>query len=387
MTLNSSAARPRRRVGVDFHVWDGIFQGSRSHLLGLYRCAVRQAPEIDFVFFLDGVESLRASYAEFSLPNVTLVRMRHRPGVVRLAFQLPWLQWRHRIDLMHVQYRLPPMAVGPCACTIHDVLFESHPQFFEPRFVWQSRLTSRAAVRRAAVLLTVSHFSRAELARIYGIDPLKVGVTFNAVDKARFYPGEDGAATVRALGLEPGRYLLTVGRLEPRKNHLTLLEAYAQLQPAAPSLVIVGQRDFGYAPLFAAIRRHGLEARVRLIENASDADLPALMRNAQLFVYPAFAEGFGMPVLEALASGVPVITSNTTSLPEVAGSAAILVSPDSVEDVTSALKRVLSDAALSASLGQAGVIQAAKFNWEGSAAVLLSSMRRFFALTADGHRA
>jgi glycosyltransferase involved in cell wall biosynthesis len=124
-----------------------------------------------------------------------------------------------------------------------------------------------------------------------------------------------------------------------------------------------------------------------LIENASDADLPALMRNAQLFVYPAFAEGFGMPVLEALASGVPVITSNTTSLPEVAGSAAILVSPDSVEDVTSALKRVLSDAALSASLGQAGVIQAAKFNWEGSAAVLLSSMRRFFALTADGHRA
>ncbi len=387
MTLNSSAARPRRRVGVDFHVWDGIFQGSRSHLLGLYRCAVRQAPEIDFVFFLDGVESLRASYAEFSLPNVTLVRMRHRPGVVRLAFQLPWLQWRHRIDLMHVQYRLPPMAVGPCACTIHDVLFESHPQFFEPRFVWQSRLTSRAAVRRAAVLLTVSHFSRAELARIYGIDPLKVGVTFNAVDKARFYPGEDGAATARALGLEPGRYVLTVGRLEPRKNHLTLLEAYAQLQPDAPPLVIVGQRDFGYAPLFAAIRRHGLEARVRLIENASDADLPALMRNAQLFVYPAFAEGFGMPVLEALASGVPVITSNTTSLPEVAGSAAILVSPVSVEDVTSALKRVLADAALRASLGQAGVIQAAKFNWEGSAAVLLSSMRRFFALTADGRRA
>lgn len=387
MTFNANAALPRRRVGVDFHVWDGIFQGSRSHLLGLYRCAVRQAPEIDFVFFLDGVESLRASYAEFSLPNVTLVRMRHRPGVVRLALQLPWLQWRHRIDLMHVQYRLPPMAVGPCACTIHDVLFESHPQFFEPRFVWQSRLTSRAAVRRAAVLLTVSHFSRAELARIYGIDPLKVGVTFNAVDKARFYPGDDGAATVRALGLEPGRYLLTVGRLEPRKNHLTLLEAYAQLQSAAPPLVIVGQRDFGYAPLFAAIHRHGLEARVRLIENASDADLPALMRNAQLFVYPAFAEGFGMPVLEALASGVPVITSNTTSLPEVAGSAAILVSPVSVEDVTSALKRVLADAALRASLGQAGVIQAAKFNWEGSAAVLLSSLRRFFALTADGRRA
>ena len=384
MTVVPDAARPRRRVGVDFHVWDGIFQGSRSHLLGLYRCAIRQAPEIDFVFFLSGVESLHANYAEFSLPNVTLVRMRHRSGVVRLAFQLPWLQWRHRINLMHLQYRVPPMAVGPCACTIHDVLFESHPQFFEPRFVWQSRLTSRAAVRRAAVLLTVSQFSRAELARIYGIDPLKVGVTFNAVDKTRFYPGQDGAATVRALGLEPGRYVLTVGRLEPRKNHLTLLDGYARLQPDAPPLVIVGQRDFGYAPLFAAIRHHGLEARVRLIENVSDADLPALMRHAQVFVYPAFAEGFGMPVLEALACGVPVITSNTTSLPEVAGDAAILVSPDSADDIASALQHVLADAALRASLGQAGIVQSAKFSWEDSAAVLLSSIRSFFASTADG---
>lgn len=369
----------RPRVGVDFHVWDGIFQGSRSHLLGLYRCAVRQAPEIDFVFFLDGVDSLRHSYPDFCLPNVKLVRMPHRPGVVRLALQLPWLQWRHHIDLMHLQYRLPPLVLGPCACTIHDVLFESHPQFFEPRFVWQSRLTSRAAVRRAALLLTVSQFSRAEMARIYGIDAQRIGVTLNAVDPARFHPGEEGADAVRALGLEPGAYVLTVGRLEPRKNHLTLLEAYARLAPDTPALVIVGQRDFGFAPLFAAIQRHGLAARVHLIENVSDAALPAVMRHAQVFVYPAFAEGFGMPVLEALASGVPVITSNTTSMPEVAGGAAILVDPHSVDALTAAMQRVIGNPELRASMTKAGLAAAARFDWDVSAAALVNVLREHFS--------
>ncbi len=375
MTTHKHSVDQRRRVGVDFHVWDGIFQGSRSHLLGLYRCAVRQAPDIDFVFFLNGVDSLRETCPEFSLPNVTLVRMRHRPGVVRLAFQLPWLQWRHHIDLMHLQYRLPPISMGPCACTIHDVLFESHPQFFEPRFVWQSRLTSRNAVRRAAVLLTVSQFSRAEMSRIYGIDPQRIGVTFNAVDPARFHPGDEGAIAVRALGLDPGGYVLTVGRLEPRKNHLTLLEAYARLGSEAPPLVIVGQRDFGYAPLFAAIQRHRLEARVRLIENVSDDVLPAVMRHAQVFAYPAFAEGFGMPVLEAMASGVPVITSNTTSMPEVASGAATLVDPHSTDQLAAAMQGVIGNAALRKTMAQAGLAAAARFDWDASAAALLGAVR------------
>ena len=369
----------RRRVGVDFHVWDGIFQGSRSHLLGLYRCAVRHAPEIDFVFFLNGVDSLRRNCPDFSLPNVTLVRMPQRPGIVRLALQLPWLQWRHDIDLMHLQYRLPPLMLAPCACTIHDVLFESHPEFFEPKFVWQSRLTSRSAVRRAAVLLTVSEFSRSEMTRIYGIDPERIGVTFNAVDPERFHPGCDGVDVVRALGLQPGGYALTVGRLEPRKNHLTLLEAYARLGHDAPPLVIVGQRDFGFGPLFAAIQRHGIEGRVHLIENMSDADLPALMRHAQVFVYPAFAEGFGMPVLEAMASGVPVITSDTTSMPEVAGGAAILVDPYSPDALAAAMQRVIGNTSLRASMAQAGVAAAARFDWEVSAAALVGSLRAHFA--------
>jgi len=378
LRMTAGVAMKRPRVGVDFHVWDGIFQGSRSHLLGLYRAAIEQAGDLDFVFFLNDPASLRVAYPEFTRPNVKLVRMTTRPGSVRLALQLPWLRWRHGIDLLHLQYRLPPLARGACACTVHDVLFETHPQFFTPRFVWQSRLTGRVAVRAAAVLLTVSQYSRDEMARLYGIPAERIGVTYNAVDRQRFHPGAAGAEAVMVLGLVPGQYLLTVGRLEPRKNHLTLLRAYAKLGPDAPPLVIVGQRDFGYGPLLAAVASLGLQQRVRLLESVGDADLPALMRHAGVFAYAAFAEGFGMPVLEAMASGVPVVTSNTTSLPEVAGSAALLVSPHSEDELAAALARVLGDSALRRSMVHAGLAQATRFSWDASAQVLMTAFRAFF---------
>ena len=380
--VNVPAAR-RPRLGVDFHVWDGIFQGSRSHLIGLYRAAIVQAPEIDFLFFLGQPESLARAHAEFTVPNVRLVAMPHRPAPWRLAWQLPRLQRRHRLDLLHMQYRLPLrvplMPSGPCACTIHDVLYETHPQFFSRSFVWQSRLTGRSAARRAALLFTVSEYSREQIVRLYGVPRQAVAITSNGVDFERFHAGAAGVEVVRALGLEPGRYLLTLGRLEPRKNHVTLLRAYAGLGADAPPLVIVGQRDFSYAAVFDEIQRLQLGARVRLLDRVDDEALPAVLRHARLFVYPAFAEGFGMPVAEAMASGVPVITSNTSSLPEVAGEGALLVDPDSPRALGAAMAEVLADPALHARLVQAGLRHVQQFNWQRSAAVFVAALRRHFA--------
>ncbi|MDP2006725.1 MAG: glycosyltransferase family 1 protein [Rubrivivax sp.] len=378
-----NAASTRRPVlGVDFHVWDGIYQGSRSHLLGLYRAATAMAPDIDFVFFLDQPEALRRAHPEFAAPHVRLVRMPRRPGPWRLAWQLPWLRRRHGVDLLHLQYRLPFVAAGACACTIHDLLYETHPQFFTRFFVWQSRLTGRRAALRAALLFTVSACSRDELMRLYGVDPGRVAITCNGVDFERFTPGPAGADAVRALGLVPGGYLLTLGRLEPRKNHLTLLRSYAELPGDTPPLVIVGQRDFHHDAVFEEIRRLGLGERVRVLENIDDAGLPALLRHALVFVYPAFAEGFGMPVAEAMASGVPVITSNTTSLPEVAGPGAVLVDPASVAQLTQALALVLADPALRQRLVQAGLQHVRRFDWAASAAVFVAALRKHFQETA-----
>lgn len=373
-------ALPRRpRLGVDFHTFDELYQGSRSHLLGLYQAAIQQAPDIDFVFFLDDVEGLRRHHPAFEAPHVHRVRMPARPGPLRLGWQLPWLQWRHRIDLLHMQYRLPLWRTGACACTIHDVLFETHPQFFTPAFTRQLRWFCRHAARHAALLLTVSRFSQREMARLYGLPPERILLTHNGVDTQRFHPGPAGAEHVRALGLTPGAYLLTVGRLEPRKNHLTLFEAYARLGPEAPPLAVVGQRDFRFTEALDALQRLGLQHRVHLLERVSDRALPAVLRHAQVFVYPSFAEGFGMPILEAMVSGVPVITSNQTALPEVAGDAAVLVDPHSPEDLARAMRQLIADPERRAALGQAGPQQAQTYDWESSAQGLLGGVRAFFS--------
>lgn len=368
----------RLRLGVDFHVWDGIFQGSRSHLLGLYRAAIRRAPEVDFVLFLDHTASLREAYEEFSRPNVQLVRMPSRSALWRLAVQLPWLQWRHRLDVLHMQYRLPFIPLGACACTIHDLLFETHPQYFKKSFVLQSKLSYRMAARQAALLFAVSQFSKGEIERLYGIPGERIAVTYNGVDRSRFFPGAAGVEDLAALGLHSGGYLLTVGRLEPRKNHVKLLQAYAQLGPQAPPLIIVGQRDFQYDGVWAAMESLGLQGRVRVLENVEDRVLPALMRHARLFVYAAQAEGFGMPIAEAMASGVPVVASNTTSMPEVAGPGALLVDPGQPAELAAAMARILGDTALAAGLVRAGLAQVQRFDWDDAAAVLLNAVQASF---------
>jgi len=171
---------------------------------------------------------------------------------------------------------------------------------------------------------------------------------------------------------------LSVGRLEPRKNRLGLLRALALLPTPRPKLVIAGQRDFGYEKIFQLRDELLLQDDVIFLETASDDLLAALYRNARLFVYPSFAEGFGMPVIEAMASGIPVITSNTTSLPEVAGDAALLVDPHSPEEIRDAMNRVLHDEALAARMREAGIRRAEVFNWDGAADMLADKYRAYF---------
>ena len=375
--LNQGFRRPK--IGVDFHTFDGIFQGSRSHVLGIFRETIKLAPDLDFVFFLDNPEQLKSEHPDFIAPNVRLARMPHRTGLIRLGWQLPWMQMREKLDLLHTQYRLPFVPLGPCACTIHDVLFESHPEYFSKSFTLQSKLTFRLAAKFARLLFTVSEYSRAELTSRYGLAPAEIKVLYNGVDRARFFPGRAGAELIASLGLVPGGYVLTVGRLEPRKNHVRLIEAYARLGDSAPPLVCVGQRDFGYAAALEAASRFGIRDRVHFLENVGDGVLPALMRNACLFVFPAIAEGFGMPVAEALASGVPVVTSGTTSLPEVAGRAAVLVDPLDVESIHQGMAKVLGDAGLAGRMVTEGGTQILKFNWTESARKLVESYRDFFA--------
>ncbi len=378
-----NSARPR--LGVDFHTFDGIYQGSRSHLVGLYREAIVRAPDLDFLFFLADPQALRRAHPEFALGNAQAIGMPARPGPWRLGWQLPALRRRHRLDLLHMQFRLPLLPAGRCICTLHDVLFETHPQFFGARFARMARLSARHAVRRAALTLTVSGYSRDAIARHYGIDAARIVLTRNAVDLSRFHPaagaaaGTAGGAEEAVLGrwgLRAGDYLCMLGRLEPRKNHITLVRAYARLGAGAPPLAIIGQRDFAYAAVFDLIRELRLEGRIHILEDVDDESLPVLLRHARLMAYPSVAEGFGMPVLEALASGVPVITSDTTALPEVSGDAAWLVPPLDAAALADALRAALAESpeARAARIAR-GLRHAAAFTWGEAAERLITAVR------------
>ena len=368
----------RPRIGVDFHVFDGKYQGSRSHLLGLYGEMIRRCPDLQFCFFLESVEEL-GRMPGFDGPNVERIAMAQRGSAMRLLIQLPLLSRRHRIDLLHTQYIAPPLMRGRQACTVHDILFEPHPELFTRAFVWRSRLLIRRSARRADLLMTVSEYSRSELSDRYGIPAQTIVVTPNAIDHSAFHPGRHEVRPVVARGLAPGRYILTVGRIEPRKNHAGLLRAYRSLAGTVPPLVIVGQRDFGYGAFERELAKMPPDRPVHLIADATDAELPALYRHAALFVYPTLAEGFGMPPLEAMACGTPVIATRTTALPEVVGDAALLVAPGDDGALRAAMQGLLDRPDEARRLAARGPEQAARFTWRRSAADYAARLRRHLA--------
>ena len=392
----------RRRVGVDLHTLEGLHQGSRTHCLELFSRVSRLLPEVDFVYFADTARCDPAAVERLTAPNISFVAMPHRSSMQRLLLQLPSLAATHRLDVLHTQYIAPPTLRCASAVTVHDILFEDFPEFFTWFFRLRSRLLVRHSARRARIVCSVSEFSKNELVRRYGIAPEKITITYNAADLQRYAPASQGSADqglldqssadrssargssadrdqVAALGLVPGQYLLTVGRLEPRKNHVRLLRAYAQLPAPRPRLAIVGQRDFRFDEILRVKEELGLNEDVLFLERVTDAALPALYRYARLFVYPTLAEGFGMPVIEAMASGVPVITSNTTALPEVAGDAALLIDPYSIEAIAAALRTVLGDPAIAARMRIAGLAQARRFSWDAEAEKLAAAYRRQWA--------
>lgn len=360
------------RIGIDFHVFDGKFQGSRSHILGIFGELVALCPNFQFFFFLDQVDDLRKVQG-YDRENVHLVRMSPKNSLIRLFWQLPFLRLRYGLDILHTQYVIPLLPAKGNAVTIHDILFESHPQYFTKFFVQRSRIMMRWAARKAELLFTVSEHSRQEIANRYGIAAAKIKVLHNAWDRSRFFGGDSAEAVVGSRGLQPKGYFLTVGRIEPRKNHSILLQAYARLEGNPPPLVILGQRDFGCKDFEAQLSRLPSTHRVFVFSDVSDDELPAFYRHAMAFVYPSLAEGFGMPPLEALASGTPVITSNLTAIPEVVGEAGLLIDPHDDEAIERALQRIWTDADLRCAMSLQGQVQADKFSWLESATILRDS--------------
>jgi glycosyltransferase involved in cell wall biosynthesis len=374
---------PRPRIGIDLHVAGGIYQGSRTHCLELFSRVAAITPECDFVLLTADPQVVLSFSCDFSLPNVSLVAMPKKPAAARLLWQLPQIVRQSRLSLLHLQYIAPPFLSCPTAVTVHDVLFESHPEYFEKAFVYRSRLLVPYSIQRSAAIFTVSDYTRNEICRRYSVAPDAIHAIPNGVDVARFYPGEEGCESVRALGLQPGEYFLTVGRLEPRKNHAMLLRAWHRLKTPRPKLIFVGQRHFRFGEIFELIRTLDLAKDVTILDDVSDAQLPSIYRNAKGFIYCSWAEGFGMPLLEGMASGIPVISSRNTALSEVCADAAILIEPDDPSGICDAISAIVHRPELAADLVRRGLSRVEQFTWEKAALTVREVYLRHFGLSIE----
>lgn len=229
---------------------------------------------------------------------------------------------------------------------------------------------------RANAIIADSHATKQDIVARLGVAPDKVVVVHLGVDGERFapQPAHQRSRALAELGLQPP-YLLAVGTLEPRKNLMTLLHAYAALPSTVPPLLLVGGQGWGDNPLSLLVEQLGLRERVFMVGFVADRLLPALYSGAEIFVYPTLYEGFGLPVLEAMACGAPVITSNVSSLPEVAGEAAIQVNPRSASDLAEAIQTVLESPSKRSAMRQAGLLRAQSFSWERCAQETLGVYR------------
>ncbi len=298
--------------------------------------------------------------------------------------RLGWEVAHHPPDLLFVPAHVLPLWTRPPALvTVHDLGYRHFPEAHPPGQRWYLEWSTRHNARRAAAILADSEATRADLTRHYGTDPDRIVVAYPGLDPT-LAPARDPQRIARTLARYGIRrpYLLYLGTLQPRKNLVRLVEAFARLQSRLDpddrglSLVLAGRRGWLYDGLFRRVRTLGLEGRVLFPGYVDDADKAALLSGALAFVFPSLYEGFGFPVLEAQVCGTPVVCSDRSSLPEVAGDAALLVDPMDVEALAAALYRVVTEPGLRATLIERGRANVRRFSWESCAQTVLEVMGR-----------
>ena len=272
-----------------------------------------------------------------------------------------------------------PVATSRQVCTIHDLIALEHPEWFSPRFAgWYSWLLPRLA-RRVRHIIAISEYTKQRIVERLGVPEHHVTVIPNGVDGRFSQRGPEEIESVRrSLGLRSPAYLLCVGSLEPRKNLARLVEAWRRIQslvPAEVELVVAG--GTGDSRVFARASCEPAPPRTQFTGYVPDESLPALYSGALALVYPSLYEGFGLPPLEALACGTPVVTSDATSLKELFGGAAVLINPQQVDSIAEGIWRILCHHSLRDTLREQGLERSRQFTWERTAKETLQVLLNF----------
>jgi len=291
---------------------------------------------------------------------------------------------QHPIALYHEPNYLAYRFAGPSVVTVHDASWVRHPETHPADRIGAIDRYLRRSLDRASAVLTDSEFVKNEVSELFGVPPKKIYPVLLGV-APDFFPRSSAACRefLAKQGLTFGNYVLSVGTLEPRKNIPVLINAYsllpAELQRRFP-LVLVGMHGWLTSGLEARMRPLVERGVIKPLGYVHDAAMPLVYSGAAAFVFPSLYEGFGLPVLEAMACGVPVVSSSTSSLPEVVGDAGMLVEPRDADAVSVSLRQLLEDRALAENLSRRGVQRAAGFSWEKTAAETVGVYRRVLAL-------
>jgi len=295
-----------------------------------------------------------------------------RPSA-RILWEQTRVAWESkRLDLLHgLAYALPLTTTIPTVVTVHDLTFVLFPEAFpKSKQLYLSHITARSC-KQARVVIADSQATAQDLQRLFDVPAEKIQVIYTGIDE-RYHPlpAEQIAAYRRQKGW-PENFVLMVGTLEPRKNHLGLIEAYAHYRHQARHplpLLIGGGKGWHFGRIFQRVQELNLENAIRFLGFVPWEDLPWLYNAAALFVYPSRYEGFGLPVAEAMRCGTPVITSSVSSLPEVGGDAAMTIDPDDADALAAAMLRLLeTEPKRRQTMRAQGISQAARFTWERTA--------------------
>jgi len=345
--------------------------GIGTYVRNLVNELARQDDDAEYVLLCapGDVEELRALGPRFR-PQV----VRAGNYSVREQFSVPWALARARVNLFHApHYVVPPLSPTRFVVTIHDCIHLRFPQYLPNRaaLIYARAMMTRAA-RGSARVLTVSQASKDDIIEYLGVPAEKVEVIYNALDtRLASEPTPDEVANVRERFLLTAPYILYTGNIKPHKNVDRLIEAFSLLRRDGfenVKLLIIGDEISKYPNLRRLVHRYQLHQHVRFLGFVPDATLAVLYRLAVVFVFPSLYEGFGLPPLEAMAAGAPVITSNVSSLPEVVGDAAILIDPMDASAIAAAMARVLGDPGLRDDLIRRGRERVTAFSWERSVA-------------------
>lgn len=374
-------------IGIDYTPAYEQGGGIGRYVRELITALARQDQETHYRLFVAGVTSnsfspfgSNFSWKSTRLSPRWLARIWHRA-----ALPIPVEVFTGRVGLYHAtDFVLPPTLLRTrTLLTVHDLSYVRVPEAASPRLKAYLDHVVPLSAKRADYIVADSQATKNDLFSLYGIGESKVEVLLSGVD-SRFKPQKDANVLMTTrmrykIGTAP--YIISVGTVQPRKNYGRLIQALAQLRAAGYEidLVIAGGRGWLEDPIYETIKTTKMEAHVHFIGFADEADLPALYSGAFCCAFPSLYEGFGLPVLEAMACGVPVVTSNVSSLPEVAGDAAITVDPYDLDAIVAALKSLLDDYSLCEGYVQKGFERAKQFTWDKSAEHLRSIYSRLLS--------